>query len=1185
MSPIAAPEAGTDRFAIGRRLGAGGMGAVHEAFDRRHGARVALKRLHAANAEARLTLKREFRTLADLRHRNLVSLLELVEEGGELFFTMELLDGVDFLQFVRPGGTEVPVSGFTETAPTGDLGSPQGRLPAGASAPDEARLRDALGQLAEGLAALHGAGKVHRDIKPSNVLVTAEGRVVLLDFGLAADDETPRRPGVAGTRSFMAPEQATGHRVAAAADWYAVGVMMHLALTGELPYRGADAARKRAHELRPSVRERAPDAPLDLAALCEDLLALDPSARPSHVDVLARLGRRVTTTALATPDFVGRAPELRALHDDFHARRTTLVLGDSGVGKSALVREALARVRQAAPDAVVLRSRCYERELVAYSAFDGIVDELARFLRDEPRFVPPDATILARVFPSLATVPAFAAPSPLEEGGPPVLRARAFTALRAILLAVAEARPLVLAIDDLQWLDADSAVLLRELLAPPRPAFFLVATARTVSSATEALGPSTRALSIEPLTPDESRQLVSEALAGSDPAAVEALVREGGGHPLFLLALASRAEHAGAPGAVSLEDAIWSRVEALSPRERALLELAAVAGAPIDDAPGRMAAAMDHAAYSAAADALRVGRMTRNAGGPGEHRLEAYHDRIRGTVLGRLTATRKRAWHARLADAIEATGCADGDRQIVVQHLLGAGETARAAQHAERAAAHALHTLAFDRAAELYAIALRHGDGDARRSKALRVALAETLASGGRGTEAGEAHLACLEDADADARLDHRNQAAGHFLRSGHLERGLATLSDVLAELGEALPATTTRALLALIGPRLLNAVRGLDWEPRAKDDVPRDVLRRLDVYHSVSAALCLVDTARGAVFQAKSVALALGVGEPLRLGRSLTLEACYTGSTGASGLERGERLLAEVAKIARMTGDPYLRACTFMARGFLDYHGGAFRSAEAAFVEGERRYRDETRGSYFEGGFCHWFRLNALRHRGMWSELSRGFEGWIRSAERRDDRFMEAAIRLNLNAIWLVRDRPDEALRDLERTRWSPPEGGYHLQHWYVESARAEIGLYAGDAKAALARFRPFMKALGRTLIPRMRIHRATMHWTLARLLLASGGPLPAIERLARRLRDERIGFATVWADLTWAAVLHRRGQRAGAEEALERAASTAERFDLPQYAAAARHRLGHAGARTWFADQGILDPGRMTLLWAPEL
>src|SRR5215475_13569629 len=193
------------RFEIDRALGSGGIGVVYAARDHHRQCDVALKLLRGATLDALDRLRHEFLVLHDLSHPNLVSLGELFDDNGRWFFSMELVDGVDFLDHVRPAG---------------EL--------------DIARLRGALAQLAAGLGYLHSRGKVHRDVKPSNVLCTAT-RVVLLDFGLASDGSDSSR---AGTLPYMAPEQHDGTAVHAAADWYAVGVMLWAALAGRLPFSG-----------------------------------------------------------------------------------------------------------------------------------------------------------------------------------------------------------------------------------------------------------------------------------------------------------------------------------------------------------------------------------------------------------------------------------------------------------------------------------------------------------------------------------------------------------------------------------------------------------------------------------------------------------------------------------------------------------------------------------------------------------------------------------------------------------------------------------------------------------------------------------------------------------------------------------------------------------------------------------
>ncbi len=240
----AAPFTGTARFALVRELGSGGMGIVFEAEDRVRCARVALKTLHRLNPTDLYRFKKEFRALQNLVHPNLVTLYEFISEKGHWFFTMELVEGTDFLSYVRGdlngGGGESGCSTLprrvddqTKTAvladsePPGPLGGPdpiieQNTIAApGFSRPhrDEPRetrpdgdhdsavpvaievdgsdgpacelprLRSVLEQIAAGLHFLHESGMLHRDLKPPNVLVTPAGRVAILDFGLIAEVE------------------------------------------------------------------------------------------------------------------------------------------------------------------------------------------------------------------------------------------------------------------------------------------------------------------------------------------------------------------------------------------------------------------------------------------------------------------------------------------------------------------------------------------------------------------------------------------------------------------------------------------------------------------------------------------------------------------------------------------------------------------------------------------------------------------------------------------------------------------------------------------------------------------------------------------------------------------------------------------------------------------------------------
>jgi hypothetical protein len=282
---------------------------------------------------------------------------------------------------------------------------------------------------------------------------------------------------------------------------------------------------------------------------------------------------------------------------------------------------------------------------------------------------------------------------------------------------------------------------------------------------------------------------------------------------------------------------------------------------------------------------------------------------------------------------------------------------------------------------------------------------------------------------------------------------------------------------------------------------------------------------------------------------------------------------------------------------GFLAYHAGEFAKAVNILGATEQALL-ELPGTYFEQAFCHCFRLICLRYGGQLGELSQGYFEWIRRAERRGDRFTATSLRFNLNGIWLARDEPEEALRDLTRVMWMPPAGGYHMQHWYEQQARAEIALYRKDAQAGLVHFRRELGAMSRSFILRMRIHRAYARWLLARLILASpsasSSSLAEVEAIAKQLWSEDIGFAQTWSLTVAAGAAQRRGKSDQASSALREAMSAAERAGLWQLEQATRHQLGllvggavgsalTSRALAWAAEQRIRNPQRLFASWLP--
>ncbi len=468
----AADDRMAGRFEHRGELGAGEVGIVHRVLDRARDEEVALKVLRRLGGRELYRFKREFRMLADLEHPNLVRLHDLFEVGGDWMYTMELVDGVPFGQWVRAPGL------------------------------DEARLREALYQLADGLIALHAAGRLHRDVKPSNVLVEPSGRVVLLDFGLTTAigsqeaDRTHEQFAV-GTPAYMSPEQAADEPLTPASDWYAVGVMLYEALVGRRPFAGSAAAvivQKDTATPR-SPRALVPSVPADLDQLCTRLLARDPARRAGGDDVLATLGRapspatqRIQRGQIRAP-LVGRDRELAALKEALAASRDHMVLavvtGPAGSGKTALLRsfgDAAARA-----GAVVIPSRALEREVIPLRALDPMVDglsaHLVRLPREEvARLLPEDAPLLAQLFPVMRRVPGLDVPSflgPAADVHDDETLYRASRAIAELMVAIARSRPIVVLVDDMQWGDEREAALIHRYEGPAAPHVLLVVALRT----------------------------------------------------------------------------------------------------------------------------------------------------------------------------------------------------------------------------------------------------------------------------------------------------------------------------------------------------------------------------------------------------------------------------------------------------------------------------------------------------------------------------------------------------------------------------------------------------------------------------------------------------------------------------------------------------------------------------------
>jgi serine/threonine protein kinase len=1229
---------GTDRFRLMRRLGTGGMGVVYEAYDQKRDKTVALKTLINADPSYIYRLKTEFRSLSDVAHPNLVSLYELMSDGRYWFFTMELVNGVNFLDYVREGKGEsdapkTPTLSLEELDTFETLPLPaMGR----AQSFNEGRLRLALKQLAEGLNALHENGKLHRDIKPNNILVTPEERLVILDFGLVAEiAQQKHEPSLAivGTPSYMSPEQVAQRPTSPASDWYNAGVMLYEALTGRLPFDGnlVDILVKKQSVEPPPPREISLEIPEDLSTLCHDLLRLRPESRPTGGEVIRRLegGMKIVEPAAETPEpadeqLVGREEQLRVLEDAFLTVKkgtalTLYIYGTSGMGKSAIARHFLQGLVKQDRSVVILEGRCYERESVPYKALDGVIDSLSKYLVSIPTvradaLMPRDVHALSRLFPVMLRVHSVLnSPQREQEIPDPIaLRRRAFAALRELLGRISDRQPLVIYIDDLQWADADSAALLEDLLRPPdAPPLLLLVSFRSEDMDSKPFlkllldqigGETCRGIAVEPLTENEARDLTASLLSAEiaeRDSRLEDIVREAEGSPFFIEQLSRytlTCEET--TQGIKLLEMIEGRLRQQPAGARRFLETLSVAGRPMSPEVIHQASGLD-GDEDFLISSLRAAKLVRSVGE--NDGVEPYHDRIREALASSLEAESVRQIHRRLVQTLLLKGL--DDPESLFEHYLGAGEQEQASRYAALAAKKAAGALAFDRAALFYRRALELAPAVGANRVELRAELAQALANAGSPAEAAEHYLEASRNIDHTRALDLQRRAAEQLLMGGYIEEGLQVIQTVLSAVGFKLAAGPKRALLSLLIRRLHLRLRGTNFVKRDISEIPKEQILCIDICWAVAAGLGMVDTIRAADFQTRHLLLALRAGELYRVARALNLEAGFTATAGKPAQKRAEQLATVAEALSKESGHPHAIGLYSYTSGLVAFLVGQWQRAAEMLSEAEEILRYRCTGVTWEIASTQTFLLSSLIYLGEMREISLRVPVLLNAAEKRNNLYELTDLRTRVNLLWLLNDDADEARRQVIEAMQKWTQKGFHRQHYNALLALAQIELYTGDGLVAWKQVEAQWPMLSDSMMLRVQIIRIEALHLKARCALAAAALKRSDHRLidvaenqARQISKEGMKWADPLAALARAGVASLRNEKQTTISLLSNACAGFEEAHMKLYAAVAKRRLGEITggvkgqllideADLWMREQKIKAPTRIAQMLAPGI
>lgn len=825
-------------------IGRGGFGVVYRAKHMQREDFVALKTLPTtrdgrdsptSDAERLHKFRREFRSLADISHPNLVGMQTLEVDGDQWFFTMDLIDGVDFLTYVRD---------HDQT--------------------DEHRLRQVLPQLASGIMALHGHQVSHRDLKPSNVMVSDDGRVTILDFGLVAEldqrsDELPssKTQHFVGTPRYAAPEQVFGQR-STASDWYALGSMVYEALVGSPPFGGPSGelmVRKKSEDA-PKLTGR-PEVPQDLAELVDGLLSREASTRPDALDIAKALSIAVSPSLQESPEqpvapldggsgplLVGRNQQLADMNryraNVLKTKSTEIVFvrGQSGEGKTSLAEAFLAPLRSS-PQTVVLSGRCYDRESVPFKALDCVIDALCTELRERKfedvlQLLPDDVTILAHLFPVMRRVKAIAEwptmnVSLLESEQ---VRRRAFAALGELLKRLADHTPVVIFIDDLQWGDAESAeVLLDALLPPDSPQILFIGSYRTderdesaflqewsrFDNASKHSLPEHR-VSVGPLSLDQCTEMVMSRV-GVDNESIRQRARElfdsTGGNPYFLDQLIDCLDPAtGSFSSIPIHEVIDTKLRKLPEDATKLLDVIAVSGQAIPVSDVNQAAHPNSPAFSTLTH-MRSERLVRLLGAGDNQLVDTYHDKIRETVIDKMPAAQRRGTHLSIAETIEIRESCTGEELLKSlddsnksSHQALSNRLYDLAYHFHQAGdsrGFAYQYLAGERALETYAVedafehfSLTEESRPVNLSRAVQYRLNEQMGRACQRLRNTDKAISYFEKAFdfADSRLDRARAETGIGIvheQEARMSDALTWMDRALREIGRPRPRTKIR--------------------------------------------------------------------------------------------------------------------------------------------------------------------------------------------------------------------------------------------------------------------------------------------------------------------------------------------------------------------------------------------------------
>jgi hypothetical protein len=582
--------------------------------------------------------------------------------------------------------------------------------------------------------------------------------------------------------------------------------------------------------------------------------------------------------------------------------------------------------------------------------------------------------------------------------------------------------------------------------------------------------------------------------------------------------------------------------------------------------------------------------------------VEHYHDRIRDAVVASLDPPALHAVHVRLAQAVEQWEHERTD--MLARYWLSAEDPGRAKLYACEAAVEARAKLAFDRAAQLYETAASLESQLDKKAELLQ-ALGECQASDGRAILAAGAfeRAAACSGAEQAARLRHL--AAEQLLRGGEIAQGLAVLKDVLSRAGLRLASSSMSATWAVAWRLVWLRVRGIRFQEKPAADIQAEDNQRLAVYWSVNTGLGVVDSLRAVDFLLRFVLLALKTGDIRRIAQGLSVLGGQLAAFWGSRFGWASRLMAEAEVLARRSSDHATVGLSRMCRATVRYFDGEYEACTNELLAVEQHFLTHCRGMSWELATVRSFTCWSMRLGGRLRELCERFDRYTADADRTGDRYLATNLRTYQSIVWLIRDKPERARKDIKGVLDAWPADMYQVQHFFYLYGRCEQAIYGDTPEEAWQAILVEDSRLRRSTLLKVSGIRIEYASICGRVALAMAekvqpqGRAPFFRRVqqsVRVLRKSEHQTGVAMGATLQAGLLHLSSgeERSQAAVALERAVATADAAGALLIAESGRRWLGElvggrrgeelrARSNGWMAGQGIQNPARLAHLIAP--